>query len=858
VRFIFILLFSFSLVWAIEIDMDFLKREVVSNPDDVKSRLILARSYMKKSRYDDAQKLLNEVLTVDKKNQKAKFLLKDISKLKQIQSLINSSKLSKTNNLTSYIDRLNNSKQHKYVILLSDVLKRNNIALNSAIEFDVIDSYISLKEYSKAKSLLSKSSLSAQDKHIMTARIYEAKGKYELAQDEYKKALESGNNDSVVLALYDSYTKHYQTKEAQALAKKYTVNSSTPVAKALKQREAGVISKQIDVLKKNYEKKSSFENLKRYYYALENRGDKSKALKVLSSHVKRYPKKEDSALFLAKLKYWAKKPKESLEVLRPIVDRTKNREILSLYAEMLVQTNNRDRALPYMKRLAKLGDTKSKIEVQKIENDALLSHAVEAHKAKDYPRAIVNYKEYYEKSKDAKIAKEIAELYFVLDQAKEALPFYDIYLKEYPDDNKMRFRYAAALDSLKQYQLAEVEYKRVAHVQDELYTLATYRYATSLIAQKDEPKWNHSRAVLQNLLSTLQSQAPSKKRNDLLKFTKATLKKVSKTMPRPTRYKDVILAEGQKKIIDNTATFSGTELIKRDISSVKSMLMPINVSVRQPQQKDVTLSFHSLKDETIDNISYGIRLNKFVKLSVGTLSLEAKRSKFQKKNIKEDVDSFMTHFNFKNLTVGMGMSKFEDFNDVLAKITYRKIFAGHDMTFGLKNLNGAFVNAQACMIDKKINIVQFSLYDAMLLSNLDQAELGLIVNSYDDGNLNVNTFVEYPIYKLRCKNFENDFSFSGSYEYNSKTERCYHPSKFFDGNYIQARPKIQLGKRGFVQGIGGIGYSFRNDDVLYNYGLSAEIAVTKNFDIRVDCRHYQSGYSADGADECYATAAYKW
>jgi len=30
------------------------------------------------------------------------------------------------------------------------------------------------------------------------------------------------------------------------------------------------------------------------------------------------------------------------------------------------------------------------------------------------------------------------------------------------------------------------------------------------------------------------------------------------------------------------------------------------------------------------------------------------------------------------------------------------------------------------------------------------------------------------------------------------------------------------------------------------------------FDIRVDCRHYQSGYSPDGADECYLTAAYKW
>ena len=179
------------------------------------------------------------------------------------------------------------------------------------------------------------------------------------------------------------------------------------------------------------------------------------------------------------------------------------------------------------------------------------------------------------------------------------------------------------------------------------------------------------------------------------------------------------------------------------------------------------------------------------------------------------------------------------------------------MTFGLKTTNGAFVNSNACMIDNKLNVVQFSLYDAILLSNLDQAELGLTLNRYDDENINLNSWLEYPIYKSAYKNFENDLSLSGSYEFNSKTDTCYYAPEFFDGNYIQARPKILFGKKGFIQGIGGIGYSFKNSDILYNYGLSALISL-KLFDIRVDCRHYQSGYSPDGIDECYATAAYKW
>ncbi len=161
------------------------------------------------------------------------------------------------------------------------------------------------------------------------------------------------------------------------------------------------------------------------------------------------------------------------------------------------------------------------------------------------------------------------------------------------------------------------------------------------------------------------------------------------------------------------------------------------------------------------------------------------------------------------------------------------------------------------MIDNKLNVIQFSLYDAILLSNLDQAEVGLTLNRYDDDNINLNSWVEYPLYKIAYKNFENDFSLSGSYEFNTKTDTCYYSTEFFDGNYIQTRPKILFGKKGFIQGIGGIGYSFKNSDFLYNYGLSAQI-VLKLFDIRVDCRHYQSGYSPDGADECYATAAYKW
>jgi hypothetical protein len=288
------------------------------------------------------------------------------------------------------------------------------------------------------------------------------------------------------------------------------------------------------------------------------------------------------------------------------------------------------------------------------------------------------------------------------------------------------------------------------------------------------------------------------------------------------------------------------------------MLMPINISVKEPTRKDVTLSFHSLEDDTISNISYGIRLNKIAKIANGTLSIEAKKSRFKTSGNKQNVDSFLTSFNYKDFSFGIGMSQFKKFNDIDVQMNYRKILAGHDMTFGLKSTNGAFINSNACSIENKINVVQLSLYDAILLSNLDQAEVGLTLNRYDDENINLNSWAEYPIYKISYLDFENDISLSGSYEFNTKTDTCYYSAKFFDGTYIQTRPKILLGKKGFIQGIGGIGYSFESSDFLYNYGLSMEFLMSKFIEVRVDCRHYQSGYSPDGADECYATAAYKW
>ena len=852
-RFISLLLLVCTSVWSIDLDIDYLKKEITQNPKNTKYRLIIARLYLSEGRYDKAKTLLDEVLSIDSKNQKAHFLLNDIKKLKEIESFVQNGKLSQS---PEYFKKLYDSKEYDYIILISDIFKRNNIKITPKIEKYLIASYINKNNNSKATDMIDKSHLSKSDKHLFMAKIAKKASNLNEAENEYKTALQNESSEDGVIGLYDLYKKEFKDKEAQKLVKEYK-NDKT-ISNALNKRIQINSEKTANKIKENYEKDGSFNSLKQYYYVLEASGKKLQALKVLKAYVNKNTHDDEARVFLAQNLSWAHHPKDTITTLNPIINKTKNKKMLKIYVDALIATNQKDKAYKYMEKLATLGDSKSKDELDKLALNDTLNTAVNAHKAKDYAKAIKYYKRYYNKTDDSKIAKEIAELSFVTENTKDSLSYYAAYLKENPQDNRIRFRYASALDSLKMYNKSEPLYRSVAQVGDNLQDLATYRYASSLIAQKDEAKWEFSRGVLQSLLERLQNETPSSERDNLLKFTKNSLKKVSKPMPKPTRHKDIILAAGQKKILDTDYTLAGVNIQKRSISSVKSMIMPINKPTTQNKLKDVTLSFHSLDDDTISNISYGVRVNNIAKVANGTLSVGAKRSTFKNDTLKEDVDSFITSFNYKNFSVGVGMSKYKEFNDVDVELSYRKLFAGHDVTVGLKNTNGVFVNSNACSIENNIHVVQLSLYDAILLRNLDQAELGLTLNRYDDENINLNSWVEYPIYKYVHSDFSSDFSFSGSYEFNTKTDTCYYSSKFFDGNYIQARPKFMLGKKGYIQGIAGVGYSFENDDVLYNYGASIEMLMSKFIVVRIDCRHYQSGYSPNGADECYATASYKW
>ncbi len=592
------------------------------------------------------------------------------------------------------------------------------------------------------------------------------------------------------------------------------------------------VKEKISILKSEYQQKGTFESLRKYFFILKDSGHIDESLSLISNYNKKHPKDEQSVLFVANNLYWNKKIPQTLSVLKEVVDETDNSDILTLYSNIL---NEQQR-------------TKA------VDKD---TNPTQSPNTKKEEKGIEYHKNRYKKTGNLNSAKEIGDYYFLKNRARDGVKYYESYLAKNPKDSISRFRYASGLDKLKLYEKSELEYAKVLLEDSEIYDITLYRFANSQMMQNDEKKWENAKDIFTKLKAKLELQAPSKDRDDLLKYTNMSLKHIRKPMPKPTMHKDIILTEGKQKIYTKEGTLKGTKIKLRNVLSVKSMLKPPKTKEKDFLDRSVSLNGYMLQDDTIRSSSYGLRVNNVAQIDKGLLSLEVKTSNFKDGSEHTNI-GVLAHYNYEDVTASLGLNLFEHFSDPIIQVLYNKPISIHDLTFGFKYINGAFINYRAKMIDHKIGALQLSLYDALLLPNLEVAEISLSLNRFDDKNINLNSWVSYPISKIVNNNFENTLAFSGSYATNSKTSKFYYSPDFYDSNYLQIKPRLYFSNNSFIQGMGGIGYSIKNSDFLYTYGLLAQVPIYESFYLNVDCRHYKSGYSQKGADECYASVSHSW
>ncbi len=162
------------------------------------------------------------------------------------------------------------------------------------------------------------------------------------------------------------------------------------------------------------------------------------------------------------------------------------------------------------------------------------------------------------------------------------------------------------------------------------------------------------------------------------------------------------------------------------------------------------------------------------------------------------------------------------------------------------------------MLQNETKVLQFNIYDKIILKNLNESDFNLEINAYDNDNVNIAASINFPLYHQQFYNYEHTMDFSGFYEYNSEQDVCYTPVEFYDISYLRIKPKLSFTNYSFLEAILGIGYSYENREVLATYGLNASIALSQDIDLEVYCNHTQNSYSRNGYNTCSANVIHTW
>jgi hypothetical protein len=371
---------------------------------------------------------------------------------------------------------------------------------------------------------------------------------------------------------------------------------------------------------------------------------------------------------------------------------------------------------------------------------------------------------------------------------------------------------------------------------------------------RKEKAWLKSQEVLESLLEELYMSEQTPQNSDLIKYTELALLEVQKPMPKPVMYGNIILAEGQKKIIAPQEVFTMVDIKTIDNPSLQSMFHNKN----QQNRPNISLLFDYVNDDNLYHHTYGVKVDDIISVKDIYFGISTKKFYFKSNRQKQEAEGYYLHSQKGDLSLALGLVKFQEYTNAVPSIGYKTTLQNHQLNFSLKYTNGIFINHRLCMLQNQTEVLQLNIYDKIILKNLDESDFNLEINTYDNDNVNVAASINYPLYHQQFHDYEHTIDFSGFYEYNSKQNLCYSAVSFYDISYLRIKPRLLLNSYGFLEAILGIGYSYENREVLATYGLNASVPLSQTIDLEVYCSHSQNSYSQNGYNTCAANIIYTW
>jgi hypothetical protein len=213
----------------------------------------------------------------------------------------------------------------------------------------------------------------------------------------------------------------------------------------------------------------------------------------------------------------------------------------------------------------------------------------------------------------------------------------------------------------------------------------------------------------------------------------------------------------------------------------------------------------------------------------------------------------------------LGANHFEDFTELVPRVTYAKNYKGNALSFEWSHQNAIFYTNSLAVYEERISNDHFQLSDYVELG-WGSLWASLEANFYSNENTAV--IPQFDFYFLRQDFFDDSFRYTmaleGWYMFNSKPSDLYYSPDSYDSTLLRIDPSLKLFGDIWLLAFAGGGYSSSTESTLYRYGLKVADLDPERLQFSAGCMESNDarselGFSSDyHYIECSAELGYSW
>jgi len=355
-RVIFLALLSGAL-WALELDVEYLKKELQKRPDDTKTALLLAKYYIETNQSAEARKYIDRVLAKEPENSFALQLSKRLKRLETHRGLIQ-----KYGSFKEAVKQLYQNKEYDKLLEISQTFQND---LDDESRILIAKAALEKKRYDTALRLIQ----NVRDKnltayHEVAGVACQLKGDTECAGRHFETLLQSGKGAAFIEPLLEIYAKEGSTQRfKELLLKLKQVDPSNPniprYEKMLKELEQRLDKAEYERFMKEptYER---LENLVFRYY----RKDPYTIFDLFRHYFAHHPHDQKALSLFGRIATWRGDINLPDDLLTKVAH-SNNYEAKLLVGKALSWKGEYERALPFLLEVLQKGNATQRYEAKK-------------------------------------------------------------------------------------------------------------------------------------------------------------------------------------------------------------------------------------------------------------------------------------------------------------------------------------------------------------------------------------------------------------------------------------------------------------------------------------------------------------